>query len=134
MSEANEKADTRNLQFRRLSRNSAISLYLLSAFYGGLQFAFPENGRLDLLSTLLFALAAYCWARYDSLARSSPMLPILQMLYFLTWPIGSLIYLIFRSGWKGAGIWLLNVICLCFTNVAAAYATLIAILLMGDAG
>ncbi len=35
------------------------------------------------------------------MSRGINFLPILQILYFLLWPIGATVYLIYRSGWRG---------------------------------
>ncbi len=90
-----------NLQFARWSKNCAIGLYVMSAISGGLEIPFPEHAGLYLISALCFALLATSWARYDSKARGISFLPILQMLYFLLWPLGATVYLIYRSGWRG---------------------------------
>ena len=87
--------------YYRWSIYCAIALYLSSALWGVFQIIFPDNGALYLLFTLLFALSATSWARYDSMARGKPILPVLQMLYFFLWPIGAPLYLTFRSGWRG---------------------------------
>ena len=95
-------------QYSLWSRNCVFILYGLSALWGAIQIAFPDSAGLYLLFALMFALAATFWARFDSLARSKPIVPILQMLYFLVWPIGAMVYLISRSGWRGLGIGLMH--------------------------
>lgn len=87
--------------FADWSKNCAIGLYVMSAIWGGLQIPFPDHSGLYVFSALCFALLATCWARYDSKARGISFLPVLQMLYFLLWPIGGTVYLIYRSGWRG---------------------------------
>lgn len=74
------------------SRNCVFTLYGLSALWGAIQIAFPDSTGVYLLFALVFALAATFWARFDSLARSKPIAPILQTLYFLVWPIGAMVY------------------------------------------
>jgi hypothetical protein len=64
------------------SKRCVYALYVFSAIWGVLQIAVPDNASLYSLFALLFALTATLWARYDSLACSKPILPILQMLYF----------------------------------------------------
>ena len=87
--------------FARWSRYCAIGLYVMSALWGGLQIAFPDSTGLYLLSALGFALFATFWARYDSKSRGISVLPVLQMLYLLLWPIGAVVSLIYRSGGRG---------------------------------
>jgi hypothetical protein len=92
---------TSAILYSRWSRYCVGSLFALSALWGGLQIAFPDSTGLYLLFAFMFALSATFWARYDSLSRGKPILPILQMLYFLLWPVGATIYLVTRSGWRG---------------------------------
>ena len=73
----------------------------MSALWGGLQIASPDNGRLFLIAAFAFALLATLWARYDAKSRSLALLPVLQMLYFFAWPVGAVLYLVYRSGSRG---------------------------------
>ena len=102
MADANDKiTPVTKLQFSRWSRNCAVGLYVMSVIWGVQNILFPEHLGLYLISSLCFALLATHWARYDSKARGVSFFPILQMLYFLLWPIGATAYLIYRSGWRG---------------------------------
>ena len=102
MTDVNDKiVSGTKLQYSRWSKNCAIGLYIMSAIWGGLQIPFPEHAGLYLFSAICFALLATFWARYDSKARGISFLPILQMLYFLLWPIGATVYLLYRSGGHG---------------------------------
>ena len=112
-----------NLQFARWSKNCAVGLYVMSAIWGGLQIPFPEHAGLYLLSALCFALLATLWARFDSKSRGISFLPILQMLYFLLWPIGAIVYLIYRSGWRGLLTTGLHGIGMMFLMTVTFYAT-----------
>ena len=109
------------------SRNCLISLYVLAVLWGSLQVVFPDNGSVYLLFTLMFATCATLWARFDALARSKPILPVVQMLYFLLWPLGSMIYLMARSGVRGFGIWLLHAFGIGATLVVVFNLTLFAL-------
>jgi len=109
--------------FARWSRYCVVGLYAMSALWGGLQIAFPDSTRLYFLSALCFALFATFWARYDSKSRGITFLPILQMVYFLLWPIGAVVYLIYRSGGRGlltAGMYGIGMVAL---MAATFYAT-----------
>ena len=106
------------------SRRCVYILYVVSALWGIVQIAFPDNASLYLLFSLLFALSATLWARNDSLAHSNPILPVLQMLYFLFWPIGAIVYLIVRSGWRGLGVGILHGVGLFTTLALSSYSTL----------
>lgn len=110
-------------QYSLWSRNCVFILYGLSTLWGAIQIAFPDNAGLYWLFALMFALAATFWARFDSLARSKPIVPILQMLYFLVWPIGAMVYLISRSGWRGLGIGLMHGVGLFVTLAFSFYLT-----------
>lgn len=112
------------LPYSYWSRNCLISLYCLAVLWGALQIVFPDNGGISLLFTLMFASCATLWARFDALARSKPILPVLQMLYFFFWPLGSMIYLMARSGLRGLGIWLLHAVGFCATLVVVFNLTL----------
>lgn len=110
--------------FARWSRYCVVGLYAMSAIWGGLQIALPDSTRLYFLSALGFALFATFWARFDSKSRGITILPILQMLYFFFWPIGAVIYSVYRSGGRGllrAGVHALGMILL---MTATFYATL----------
>lgn len=103
-------------------------------FWGVLQIVFPDNAGIYLLFTVMIGVFATLWARFDSFARSKPILPVLQMLFFFLWPIGAMIYLMARSGWRGLGIWLLHGAGLCATLVVAFNLTLFILHLAGLLG
>ena len=102
-------------------------MYVLAVLWGTLQVVFPDNGGVYLLFTLMFATCATLWARLDALARSKPILPVVQMLYFFLWPLASMIYLMARSGLRGFGIWLLHAFGLGVTLVVVFNLTLFAL-------
>ena len=124
MTDVNDNiATSAKLIFARWSKNCAIGLYVMSAISGGLEIPFPEHAGLYLISALCFALLATSWARYDSKARGISFLPILQMLYFLLWPLGATVYLIYRSGWRGLLNAGLHGIGMMFLMILTFYAT-----------
>jgi hypothetical protein len=117
--------------YARWSRNCLLTLYGLFAMWGGIQVAFPDSDAMYALFALMAALAATFWARLDALARSRPIAPILQMLYFLLWPVGALVYLIARSGWRGLGQGLMHAVGLLVTIVVACNLTIQALHVAG---
>lgn len=96
-----EGTDQQLANYRRLSINWAVSMYAIAAFWGTAQLLFPHNSAVYLLAVLAFAYAATSWAAFDSRSRGKTILPVLQLLYFLMWPIGATIYLVARNGWRG---------------------------------
>ena len=101
MTEKHKSVVSYDLKYSRWAMNSVLALYLLSALWGALQVLLPDNGTVYLACAVLFALSATLWARYDSLARCKPFLPVLQMLYFFLWPVAALLYAMIRYGWRG---------------------------------
>ena len=93
--------DLRAQNYARLSRFCAWMLYGLAAVWGMGQDVSAENGLVYLLGTFSFALLITLWARYDLMSRGGSMLHVHELLYFLLWPVGAVVYLFFRSGWRG---------------------------------
>jgi hypothetical protein len=116
--------DTTSLRYVVWSRNYAITLYGLSVVWGAIQIVFPDSTSQFMMFSFLFALVSTLWARYDSLARDRPILPVLQMLFFLVWPIGALIYLVSRSGWRGVVVGVIHGFGLLFALAVSFYGTL----------
>ena len=100
--------------YRSWSRQCVVGLYVLAALCGPLELIFPDNVGVYFLTTIMFALLATHWAVYDSKSRGKTIIPILQMLYFLLWPIGATIYLFIRYGWRGIVFAVLHAIGLSF--------------------
>jgi len=109
--------------YSRWSRYCVFSLYALAAVWGSVQIAFPDSAGLYFLFALMFAIAATSWARLDALSRSKPILPILQMLYFFLWPVGAVVYLVSRSGWRGFGTGALHAVLMSLAMGITFYAT-----------
>lgn len=123
MSEQHNETDLKTT-FGRWSRRCAVGLYALSTLWGGLQVAFPDSAGLYLLCALCFALFATLWARYDSQYRGITFLPVLQMLYFLLWPVGAVVYSVYRSGVRGLLTAGMHGIGMMLSMAATFYATL----------
>jgi hypothetical protein len=96
----------------------------MSALSGALQILFPDNELLNLVSALLFALFASSWAALDAKMRGIRILRVFQVLYFFLWPIGAVIYLLYRSGMRGLVTAVIHGFGLTLTLAATAYATL----------
>jgi len=110
--------------YRVWSRRCGVTLYVLAALWGIVQIVFVKNGGVYLLAGLMCALLATSWAVYDAKSREKTILPILQMLYFMMWPIGATVYLVSRNGWRGVLIAALHAIGLTLTVGLTFYATL----------
>ena len=89
-------------------RYAVIVLYGLSAFWGVAQLIAPDNAPLYIASALAFAASATLWFVIDRRILAKPQLPILQFLFFFTWPVASLIHLLTSRGLRGLGYWLLH--------------------------
>jgi hypothetical protein len=85
-------------------------LYSLSALWGVVQ-SLSTNSALYMLSSLMFALLATGWCVVDARRRNRPLLSVVQMIMFLTWPLAVPICLMRLAG--GAAL-----VTLCFTASA----------------
>jgi hypothetical protein len=124
MAGAQNSEDVRDTTYARASRRCVMGLYAMSAIWGAVQIAFPESGVLYLVSALLFASLASGWASFDAKMRGIKIIPVLRMLYFFLWPIGAVVYLLFRSGLRGLLTAVVHGIGLITTLAVASYATL----------
>ena len=124
MAELEKTGEDQNATYAKVSRRCVIGLYVVSAVWGALQIAFPENGILYLVSALLGASLATGWSIFDAKMQGIRILPVLQMLYFFIWPMGAVIYLLYRSGMRGLLTAVVHGIGLTTTLAAAFYATL----------
>lgn len=77
-----------------------VALYGL-ALFGGFIDAVSTNGLVMFLFSLLFATLAASWCAMDARIRGNPMLPVVQMIVLLTWPIAVPVYLIQSRGARG---------------------------------
>ena len=84
---------------RLIRRCCVILLYVLAAFWGVAQIVSSANGLIYILSALLFATAATYAAIEDSRLLRIQFVRILQVLFFFTWPIASLICLMVTRDW-----------------------------------
>jgi hypothetical protein len=99
----------RLLDGRCAARSHCIwALYVLSALWGVAQITSRENALIYCLTSVMFGCAATLWAVTDSRIRGRPLLPIVRILFFFTWPLATLLYLVATRGWRGIGWWALN--------------------------
>jgi hypothetical protein len=89
-------------------RYAVLVLYGMSAFWGVAQLVAPGNSLLYIASAMVFATSATLWFTIDRRILSKAPLPVLQMLFFFTWPVASLIHLLTSRGIRGLGHWLLH--------------------------
>ena len=89
-------------------RYAVVALYGLSAFWGVAQLIAPGNAPLNVAGALAFAVSATLWFSTDRRILGKPQLPILQFLFFFSWPVASLIHLVTSRGLRGFGYWLLH--------------------------
>jgi len=90
---------TKPRDFRRLL---LAGLYGVAAF-SGFADALSVNALVYWLIALLWACFATAWCVADASRRGAPLLPVLQMIMFLLWPIAVPIYLVTSRGWRGLG-------------------------------
>ncbi|TWU05430.1 hypothetical protein [Allorhodopirellula heiligendammensis] len=100
-----ESIDTSRVIHRRYA---VLLLYGLSAFWGVGQVVSPNNPLLYIASAIAFATSATLWFSIDRRILAKPRLPVLQLLFFFTWPAASLIHLLASRGLRGFGYWLLH--------------------------
>ncbi len=98
-------------------RCAVVMLYVLAAFWGATQSVVVENSLLDFANSLAFASSATLWFVVDRRTQAKSSLPVLQLLFFFTWPLASLIHLVRSRGLRGIGYWLAHVIGLLVTMV-----------------
>lgn len=89
-------------------RYAVFALYGLSAFWGVAQLVAPDNFLLYIIGSFAFSTSATLWFAIDRRLLAKPRLPILQLLFFFTWPAASLIHLLTSRGLRGIGYWLLH--------------------------
>lgn len=64
----------------------------------------PLNSLMYALFSVAIASAATGWCSVDARLRGRPMLHIVRIITFFTWPIASPIYLIYSRRWRGLGL------------------------------
>lgn len=124
MSHQTTNNETRCSRSAKAARRYVFGLYLLAAASGVLESVFPENGSLFLAFGFLFATYATAWAYWDAKSRGITILSIVLVLYFMYWPIGAWLYLIYRSGMYGLLAATIHSIGLMATFVIAAGITM----------
>lgn len=100
------------------TKSSLIALYVLAAVSGATQVF--DNQTAYYLVSLLLAFAATTWAVVDTRIRGGRFLGILRLVYFLVWPVASLVYLIATRKSRGLFWWGLNAVGL-YVSVAVTF-------------
>ena len=70
----------------------------------------PTNGLLYLLLCAAIASAMTGWCVADSRILGRPLLPVLQMITFFTWPVAVPMYLMWSRRFRGLGLALLHAV------------------------
>jgi hypothetical protein len=83
-------------------------LYVCAALQGISDVVSPDNGLLYLLVALAFASLTSQWCVIDSRRMGQPMLHIVQMITFCTWPVAVPIYLVSSRRLRGVGVAVLH--------------------------
>jgi hypothetical protein len=96
-------------------------LYGVAAFSGFAQ-AISENSLVYYLVAMLLSCFATAWCVVDARRRGKPLLPVLQMITFFTWPIAVPIYLISTRKWRGLAYALVHAIGLYVVMLATLFA------------
>ena len=87
-----------------LRRLLIITLYLAALVSGVVQVTDPYFGGLHFLLLFVMAGAAAWWVISDARVNGSAMVPMLQHLVVLFWPIAVPLYLIATCGVRGLGL------------------------------
>ena len=93
-----------------LRRWCVYALYGLAAFWGVVQVVLPTSGSVNALSAIAFAAVATTWAIYDFRVIERRVPSIIWLIYFFTWPLASLLHLIWTRGIPGVGYWVVNAV------------------------
>lgn len=112
-------------------RYAVIGLYVLSAFWGVAQLLEPANSILDVTSTIAFASCATLWFTIDRRILGKPQIPVLRLLFLLTWPAGSLVHLLTSRGLRGVGYWFLHAVGMFLTTCLTFFPAMFLLSWMG---
>jgi hypothetical protein len=88
-----------------------IGLYFVASFYGCC-LALSRNSIVYYCAAMLFATFATAWCAVDARRQGKPLLPVLQMITFFTWPVAVPAYLIWSRKLRGLMYAAVNVVCL----------------------
>ncbi|WP_144057282.1 hypothetical protein [Novipirellula maiorica] len=122
-----------SLQHSRIvyRRFAVVAMYIMAACLGAMQVVTLNSGTLGILGALGLSTSATMWFWIDSHVRSRPHPWSLQFVFFLTWPLASLIYLLAsRGGVRGLGYWLLHAIGLSVTIAIASVVGMLVVMLL----
>jgi hypothetical protein len=100
-----------------------VALYFLAAFLGMSGVTSATNSAVSFLLSMLLAYTSTMWAVWDSDARDTRFLEVAQLMFFVTWPVATLVYLVYSRGWWGLGWWCLHAVGLWLSMVLSYTAT-----------
>jgi hypothetical protein len=107
----------------RAKLECVFMLYILAGLNGISQAVGSQNGLVFFLNIILCSSACTLWAMIDTRLAGKCMLRIKQEVFFFSWPVATLVYLIKTRKWYGLGLWLLNVLALYATLFLTFYST-----------
>jgi hypothetical protein len=106
-----------------IRRYLVFEIYVMCVLWGITQ-SLSSNGALGYLGSILLAVLTTGWCIIDARHRGRPMLSIVQMIVFFSWPIAVPIYLIASRGRRGLAIAAIHAIGMLITTWIASAATL----------
>ena len=97
---------------------SISCLYAFTGLWGIVQVVNPYNTALYLLFAVAIVFSATTWAVIDARRAGRPLLHIIQLLMFLTWPIALPAYLIWSRHLRGCCLALFHAVALTIINMS----------------
>src|SRR5262245_41620860 len=107
------------------SKRSDYRTLIVIAIYGLVALGSVVNtvsvrGLPSYTCSVLIAAMMASWCVSDSYFRAAPLLPVVQLIIFLTWPIGVPIYLIATRKWRGLFYTIAHIVGLLLVTVVAS--------------
>jgi len=106
------------------AKASLIALVLLTAADAIGLLVSEQYSWIETLISLAMAFTATNWAVADARRRDRNLHPVVRLIFFLTWPLASLVYLVATRKLRGFGWWLLWVLVLVGTSLATLFAAM----------
>lgn len=105
------------------AKNNLIlaSIYAIFFFYGASQVFKYEGNETYYLFSLLFVILISVWTFADIKKRDARTNLLLKVLYIITVPISTFVYLASSRGFRGVGWWILNFVAMYFVLAIGFY-------------